>query len=263
MSGDRDVREGAYLKTTSRAGRPWLYRLMEEESQREILVMVDLHGFFEEEKRVNPDQVRMLGTSFPLTAGTGALDDVELQVLDFRGEVIGAYYVGSVQVMDARPAAGGDGTDLLASFFGHSLPFPFAGEIWRRWSSRFPSAVGEWKKIPARWHRSWLHVVQNAWFQAGRAATRNEIKPTYTLEGADLANVASFYCSLGEAMNGPGGYFGSNLDALADCLANATAVDGDFEIVWSNREVSARTIGDTEMAAIVGVFRDFRIPVRF
>lgn len=47
--------------------------------------------------------------------------------------------------------------------------------------------------------------------------TRPE-RPTYVLDGRGVTDRAAFYTALGAALNGPGGYYGSNLDALADCL---------------------------------------------
>ncbi|MFD0592855.1 barstar family protein [Catellatospora coxensis] len=41
---------------------------------------------------------------------------------------------------------------------------------------------------------------------------------TYHLDGRFVTDVEGFYCAIGEAVNGPGGYFGWNLDALVDCL---------------------------------------------
>src|SRR2546421_5312984 len=41
----------------------------------------------------------------------------------------------------------------------------------------------------------------------------------YDLDGRFVTDVEGFYCAIGEAINGPGGYFGLNLDALDDCLS--------------------------------------------
>jgi RNAse (barnase) inhibitor barstar len=38
------------------------------------------------------------------------------------------------------------------------------------------------------------------------------------LDGTWINDIPSFYLSLGEAINGPNGYFGAGLDALPDCL---------------------------------------------
>ncbi|WP_432926932.1 barstar family protein [Microbispora sp. CA-135349] len=40
----------------------------------------------------------------------------------------------------------------------------------------------------------------------------------YDLNGSHVTDKAGFYLAIGEAINGPGGYFGCNLDALNDCL---------------------------------------------
>ncbi|WP_327590963.1 barstar family protein [Nonomuraea sp. NBC_00507] len=37
-----------------------------------------------------------------------------------------------------------------------------------------------------------------------------------------MTDEAAFYLAMGEAINGPGGYFGRNLDALDDCLRSLT-----------------------------------------
>ncbi|MFD0347246.1 barstar family protein [Kitasatospora aburaviensis] len=49
------------------------------------------------------------------------------------------------------------------------------------------------------------------------SVTRPE-PPVYVLDGSGITDRAAFYTALGSALNGPGGYYGSNLDALADCL---------------------------------------------
>ena len=41
---------------------------------------------------------------------------------------------------------------------------------------------------------------------------------TYHIDGRKIRSANDFYREIGSAVNGPGGYFGRNLDALADCL---------------------------------------------
>lgn len=41
---------------------------------------------------------------------------------------------------------------------------------------------------------------------------------TFVLYGKRIDSKADLFVELGRSVNGPGGYFGSNLDALADCL---------------------------------------------
>lgn len=68
---------------------------------------------------------------------------------------------------------------------------------------------------------------------------------TYVIEGAEITGLERFWQVIGEAVNGPGGYFGSNLDAFADCLSGGmgTPDDGDFVIEWRDHALSARAWG--------------------
>lgn len=45
---------------------------------------------------------------------------------------------------------------------------------------------------------------------------------------------------MGEAFNGPSGYFGANLDALGDCLGGGYGAAPPFTIVWRDSRI-ART----------------------
>jgi RNAse (barnase) inhibitor barstar len=72
----------------------------------------------------------------------------------------------------------------------------------------------------------------------------------YVLRGARIATLEDFWREAGEAVNGPGGYFGHNLDAFADCLSGGygTPEDGDFVLEWHDHEVSRRRLGHAETA---------------
>ncbi|WP_330294961.1 barstar family protein [Streptomyces sp. NBC_00503] len=73
---------------------------------------------------------------------------------------------------------------------------------------------------------------------------------TYVLDGERIRTLEDFWLIIGEAVNGPGGYFGRNLDSFNDCLRGGfgTPDDDDFKIVWLRHEVSRRTLGHPETA---------------
>ncbi|MDK0523001.1 barstar family protein [Streptomyces sp. ML-6] len=73
---------------------------------------------------------------------------------------------------------------------------------------------------------------------------------TYVIEGSRVTGLERFWEVIGEAVNGPGGYFGRNLDALADCLGGGmgTPDDGDFVFEWRDHMLSARALGHEETA---------------
>ncbi|MFD4772052.1 barstar family protein [Streptomyces niveus] len=73
---------------------------------------------------------------------------------------------------------------------------------------------------------------------------------TYVIPGAEVTGLERFWEVIGEAVNGPDGYFGRNLDAFADCLAGGygTPDDRDFVIEWREAGLSRRALGHEETA---------------
>ncbi|MDQ1011410.1 RNAse (barnase) inhibitor barstar [Streptomyces sp. V4I23] len=78
---------------------------------------------------------------------------------------------------------------------------------------------------------------------------------TYVIDGAEVTDLESFWTVIGEAVNGPGGYFGRSLDALADCLGGGmgTPDDGDFVVEWHHHELSRRALGREETVRQLGL----------
>ncbi|MFG2174669.1 barstar family protein [Streptomyces niveus] len=73
---------------------------------------------------------------------------------------------------------------------------------------------------------------------------------TYVIPGAEVTGLERFWEVIGEAVNGPDGYFGRNLDAFADCLSGGygTPDDRDFVIEWRESALSRRALGHEETA---------------
>lgn len=69
-----------------------------------------------------------------------------------------------------------------------------------------------------------------------------------TLDGAAVTRVPAFYCAIGELVNGPGGYFGWNLDALVDCLRGGFGVSVPFTLRWRDAAVARAALGHEETA---------------
>ena len=74
-----------------------------------------------------------------------------------------------------------------------------------------------------------------------------EILPViYRIDGRKIKSAKDFYREIGCAVNGSGGYFGRNLDALADCLRGGfgTPEDRPYEFEWENSALSRRHLMD-------------------
>jgi RNAse (barnase) inhibitor barstar len=69
---------------------------------------------------------------------------------------------------------------------------------------------------------------------------------TFRIDGRKIKTVNDFYREIGRAVNGPDGYFGENLDALADCLRGGfgTPSEEPFEFDWQDSDLSGRHLRD-------------------
>ena len=116
-------------------------------------------------------------------------------------------------------------TDLVLREPLHDPPSPAARPIWQLWSAGRPQAKNLWA---AHDRVEWLRAA------LAHARAEGPDRPpggTYRLDGTHVTDIVSFYCALGEAVNGPGGYFGWNLDALADCLRGGFGATPPFTVV--------------------------------
>ncbi|MFE9608023.1 barstar family protein [Streptomyces sp. NPDC006012] len=240
------------------------FRLVDQQSQTVLLRAEDILGFFVDPDQTPPDLVTFTGVQH-LGTGRGKTEEAELQVVDRHGERIGAYYLGRVRAARSRTPDVNDerNPEVPYDFFGFTEEFPEAGRIWKRWAGAGPVESGEWARVPAGWQESWLHVVQTSWFTTGRRATRYRGGGTVELDGSLITGRDAFYCALGEAANGPRGYFGSNLDALFDCLRTARA-DGTapFELVWREQAASRAALGADFTGQVLGLLGECGVTVR-
>lgn len=84
---------------------------------------------------------------------------------------------------------------------------------------------------------------------------------TYTIDGSRIGSKAAFFTEIGRAVNGDGGYFGSNLDALADCLRGGfgTPDKGGFRFVLTDYRQVKAAVGEPVWDTLLRVFADSRV----
>jgi RNAse (barnase) inhibitor barstar len=70
----------------------------------------------------------------------------------------------------------------------------------------------------------------------------------YGIDGSRIGSLEDFWLVMGEAVNGPGGYFGRNLDAFSDCLRGGfgTPEDDGYVVEWHHHEQSRAALGYPE-----------------
>ncbi|AKS31806.1 barstar family protein [Mycolicibacterium goodii] len=79
---------------------------------------------------------------------------------------------------------------------------------------------------------------------------------TYRIDGSAVHSKADFFTEIGRAVNGDGGYFGSNLDALADCLRGGfgTPEDGKFRFVMTSYKQVKDAVGEDVWRTLLTIF---------
>ena len=121
-------------------------------------------------------------------------------------------------------------------------PMPSSARpIWDLWYAGGPAEAGLWAGHSPQLRHLWSRA---ALAHRRTGAPDQPAGRTYVLDGRHVTDVEGFYCAIGEAINGPGGYFGLNGDALHDCLRGGYGARTPFRLVWPDAEVARTQIGD-------------------
>jgi RNAse (barnase) inhibitor barstar len=125
-----------------------------------------------------------------------------------------------------------------------------ARELWDRWMERRPAEPGTWVPLDTHMRHEWLRLALADHRYA--AVPDRPAGGVYRLDGRHVTDGNAFYCALGEAINGPGGYFGWNAAAFEDCLRGKWGAATPFRLVWSDAEVARQHLGEEVFAMIAG-----------
>lgn len=183
------------------------------------------------------------------------LTEFQIGIASVEDEIIGAYRVTSA-VWDEIPGEGENAYRVC----GFADPYPTAGAdlIWARWARALPAERNEWAVLAPSLRRAWLEVVG---LHAFEVRVFVEKSGPFRLDGSAVTDEASFYCAIGEAVNGPGGYFGWNLEAVNDCFRGAWGAAPECTVYWDHSDVARQSLGETFMNMLDEIARDNGITV--
>ncbi|WP_125804756.1 barstar family protein [Actinoplanes sp. ATCC 53533] len=187
-----------------------------------------------------------------------------VEILSDVGESIGHYAIGATEVERLRRRADG-AFDVTVTGQMTKPPERGVEPLWDRWRTDPPETVNTWAELPAGQREAWLEVASKyRWRNPLRRGTRHarhgEELPVLILDGRYATDLASVYCALGEAVNGPGGYYGSNPYALRDCLhggePNYFGLPAPFILVWQAYEVALQHVDEIGLGAVLGMLAE-------
>ncbi len=162
-----------------------------------------------------------------------------LRLLDMAGEPLADFWMS--EITDWRPSRLDPERVDIVALWGFDSPPPRARHLWERWRVARPDQPNQWAEYGPEDRGEWLTIVRR---NNSRRARRLDQPPgrVYHLDGTHVTDEAAFYLALGEAINGPGGYFGWNLDALDDCLRGRFGARTPFTLIWNDSHVARRSL---------------------
>ena len=159
-----------------------------------------------------------------------------MQILNKNGEEIGAYYVGAANATQCRKnAQDHELFDILIEGLFFERPHTKAASFWDMRRAGGPTTGNLWGELSSEDRLAWLEVAR---ISAKPVSVEDSSTKTFEMEGIYIVDVPGFYCALGEAINGPGGYFGTGLDSLSDCLRGGFGASAPFDLVWKSFEIA-------------------------
>lgn len=183
------------------------------------------------------------------------LGSADLAFLDGTGETIGSYFVNDMTIQAVRPNAAPGLVDLTVRL-SCGMAMPGSDVPWQLVRTGQLDRPGLWHDLDRATRHAWLSVALTR--QVSGAPPDKPADATYQLDGRYVTDEDGFYCAIGEAVNGPGGYFGWNLDALVDCLRGGFGVETPFTLDWQSFE-TARAL--PRLDTILSILADAEVTV--
>lgn len=106
----------------------------------------------------------------------------------------------------------------------------------------------EWSTLSPELRREWLDEARGVALADPGLITQAPAGTRFDLPGHLITDLTSFLCAVGEAVNGPHGYFGRHLNSFQDCLAGKFGATPPSTFVWRNAEASRASLGHKAMA---------------
>ncbi|MFG3345398.1 hypothetical protein ACGF1Z_10085 [Streptomyces sp. NPDC048018] len=161
--------------------------------------------------------------------------DIEVLVLDAEGRPMGRY-----PLWGAKLLVGDTSENLVVTAQTGLPPHAEARRLWDRFRVSQPRR-GEWCNLQAGSREAWLEV---AGLRYAESASREEhsVHPREIVMGGDeIKDVASFFCAIGEAFRGPGGYIGQSFTELEESLEDHLQ-GAPVRLIWRNISVARSSL---------------------
>jgi hypothetical protein len=158
--------------------------------------------------------------------------DLSINMLDTQGQPLAGELICGVEV--GAPRRSGEAYDVEVSGTLWSAPTVAARLIWERWRLGKPETSNRWAAYAPNGRAAWLGLVCRQPRRFGPDAQHQ----TYQLDGRYITDLNSFYLAFGEAINGPGGYYGAGFYWFWDSFRGGVGAIPPFTVVWNDWQVA-------------------------
>lgn len=168
------------------------------------------------------------------STGTLTLSDAVLEVLAPNGHVLGDYLLWEAELS----AAASPGEAILTARV-EALPHVGGEWAWDLWRSGGPAQPTAWAGLPVGEREGWLEAARIVAFRE-RRTQYPPLGAEHYIDGSHIDDLASFFCAIGEAVAGPGGWYGSSFADLADQLRFSPRTVARPRLVWRDYAVAEK-----------------------
>ncbi|MGE8553878.1 MAG: barstar family protein [Chryseobacterium jejuense] len=169
-------------------------------------------------------------------------------VLDEQKTIVARTFISNIRIIKSK--------HNNVTFIGHVWQHPKGFQ--KALDMKINNQITEknvWKTFKKDELQGWL-----VWALNSKNNDTPKANITVRIDGNEFHNLDSFFCTLGEEIHGPGGYFGRNLYAVYDCLRGGFGVESVSELIWINHQKSKKLL-KSKFNAIIETFEDFNVKI--
>jgi hypothetical protein len=161
--------------------------------------------------------------------------DIEVLVLDTEGRPMGRYPLWGAKLVV------GDTSEYLVVTAQTGLPpHAEARRLWDRFRVSQPRR-GEWCTLQVGSREAWLEVAGLRYAESASKGEYSAPPREIVMGGDEIKDVASFFCAIGEAFRGPGGYIGQSFTELEESLEDYLQ-GAPVRLIWRNISVARSSL---------------------
>ncbi|WP_051289921.1 barstar family protein [Paenibacillus massiliensis] len=157
------------------------------------------------------------------------IHNIFLALMDEQSNVLGGYYCYLEEPVSYKNL---NSSNLYFIINSAARPTTREFQLWE-YFRRGNLFKGNWLEFDYQGKIAWLRVVR---MHSPSIDYMDVTQGSYTINCRNITDRSSLYIELGEAINGPGGYYGSCLDSLHDCLCGGFGAVPPYKLIWEGFE---------------------------